>query len=135
MAKGFWIIVGFLPIGFFCIALFHLAPDLGKWLMTDSGRDWNPRQIEVREIQLRRFSDQLTGLGELENRTDQEYGFLNLDCDLLLDGKLVDHESVVLSSVQPGTRRGFEVIFQDAPAEANLDRLEVRVSVNTALPF
>lgn len=135
MAKGFWISLGFLPVALICVFLVHLAPDLGNGLLAGSKQDWNSEQIEVREIQLRRFSDQLTGLGELENLTDQEYGFLNLHCDLLLDGELVDHESVVLSSIQPGSRRGFEVLFQDAPVGVNLDRLKVRVSVNTTLPF
>lgn len=133
LRNGFLFGLGLLPVVIFSVWLFHnwplWSPDPGAVhdLMFDK------TQLQVSDAKLSRTEAGVRVLGDVTNRSNQACGFLQLDCDLRFEGKVIAHETAILSNVTGGTSRAFTVDFSDVPDTIDLSKLQIQTSIAQAL--
>lgn len=133
LRNGFLFGLGLLPLVIFSVWLFHnwplFSPDIGavEEFMFDKS------QIQVGDTTLSRTEAGVRVLSEVTNRSDRACGFLQLECDLRLDGKVIAHEMAIVSNLAGRSSRGFTVTFSDVPDAIDVSKLRVQTSVAQAL--
>lgn len=133
LRNGFLFGLGLLPIVIFSVWLFHnwpfWSPDRGA--VADFMFDKS--QIQIGDAKLARTEAGVRVLGDITNRSDRACGFLQLDCDLRLNGKVIAHETAIVSNLAGRSSRGFTVVFSDVPDTIDVAKLQVQISVAQAL--
>jgi hypothetical protein len=100
--NGFLFGLGLLPI----LLIYRWSADK---LMTlgigDALEDFafDRRKIIIQSTQVKVDEESVTVVGELENTSDQSCEYVNVDCDLLVDGKLFDHQIAIVSNAEPNS--------------------------------
>ncbi|MFN7141518.1 MAG: FxLYD domain-containing protein [Limisphaerales bacterium] len=132
VAKGFLFSVGMLPVLVFTTWLFHNWP---LWSPGSDGAEeflFDKSQLRVGEIKLSRDESGLRGLGEISNNSDKKCGFVQLDIDLIQDGKIIAHSLAVVSELAANSTRGFSVHFPEVPQDIDPANLKVQAAIAQA---
>ncbi len=132
LLKGFLFSLGLVPVFVFSIWLFHNWPLWNTGLEAAEEFSFDRSQIQLGEMKLTRSGDGIRGLGEVTNRSDKPCSFLQLECDLLLDGKIIAHELAVVSSLSEHSTRGYTVYFSGIQDGMDASKLKVQVALAQA---
>jgi len=133
LRNGFLFGLGLLPVVIFSVWLFHNWPPWSPDLGAVEDFMFDKTQIQIGDAKLSRTEAGVRVLGDVTNRSDRACGFLQLECDLRLDGKVIAHEMAIVSNVAGRSSRGFTVVFSDVPDTIELSKLHVQTSVAQAL--
>lgn len=131
--NGLFFGLGLVPIVIFSIWLFHTRPLWGPKMGEVDDSMFDKSQIQVGDVKLSRTDGSIRALGEVTNRSDGICGFLQLDCDLLQDGKVIAHEMAIVSNITGRSSRGFTVLFGNVPDTIDISKLRTQTSVAQAL--
>lgn len=131
--KGFLFSLGLLPLVLLSIWLFHNWPLLATGLDAMDEFAFDKSQLVVAELKLSRSDGGMViGLGSVTNHSNKECSFIQLESDLLLDNKVIAHETAVVSALSAHATRGYNIHFTGVPEELDLTRLKVQIAVAQA---
>jgi hypothetical protein len=133
LRNGFFFGLGLLPLVVFSVWLFHNWPLFSPEIGAVDGFMFDRSQIQVGDAKLSRTEAGIRILSEVTNRSVHACGFIQLDCDLRLEGKVIAHEMAVVSNLAGRSSRGFTVTFSDVPDTIDVSKLRVQTSIAQAL--
>ncbi len=128
--KGFLFSIGLIPLVIASTWFFHSFPLLGLDSITEFSVDKS--KLELGEMKLTKNNDGATGMGEITNHSGTDCNFVQLDCELRLDGKLIGHTTAMVSALAAKSTRAYTAYFSDLPRDVDVSRLQARVIVTQA---
>lgn len=125
--KGFLFSVGLIPLVVASTWFFHSFPLLGIGSMSEFSFDKS--KLELGELTLTKNTDGITALGEITNQSDKDCNYVQIDCELRLDGKLLGHATAMVSALSAKATRGYTAYFSGIPPDVDVSRLQTKVIV------
>ena len=126
--NGFLFGIGLLPV----LLLYKWASEKICDIAMGDAIDWefDRKLILIHNVRVEVNKENVEVLGEVENLSDEDCGYIQLDCDLLdSNGDFLAHTIGVVSNLESKTRKGFSAYFEIDHKKIDSAELKHRVTV------
>ncbi|MCH8474050.1 MAG: hypothetical protein LAT55_02360 [Opitutales bacterium] len=147
--EGFWLSIGFLPLGIFLVWLSWVLP---KWIpmdwlkkfgddmvedMTESFEENErekapPEAASIVSLKLVSRENLTEGLGLLQSASDKPMEDVEVICDVYRGEELVDHSTAFISELGPREKVGFTLYFNLLENVPDTSALDLRAKISGA---